>query len=127
MPEATTPVINNIPELIAQMSKINRYHTELFGDLAKPAQPRTARSLLDRHDDPAGSHLEQHAAFRRQPAAADLAAAPATLGAAIGHTRDKPTMANLLVTLMDKMDVPVSTRWQHGQALARHHFDGLKQ
>lgn len=51
VPEAHHPLShhNNIPELVAQMSKINRYHTQLFSQyLAKlRATPDGDGSLLD--------------------------------------------------------------------------------
>jgi len=53
-------------------------------------------------------NLEQHAALRRQSAAAGDGRRAGTLKGGRHLTYSgKPTMANLLVTLMDKMDVPV--------------------
>jgi hypothetical protein len=39
---------------------------------------------------------------------------------------DKPTMANLLVTLMDKMDVPIDTSAAAQAGSARHAVGNLK-
>ena len=75
VPEAHHPLSHhdNRPELIAHMSKINRYHTELFcavsGEAARDADGDG--SLLDHMTILYGSgHFQQHAALGRQPAAA---------------------------------------------------------
>ena len=48
--------------------------------------------------------------------------------AGISTYTDKPSMANLLVTLMDKMDVPVEQhRRQHGQASARYAVGNVRR
>ena len=75
VPEAHHPLShhNNVPELIAQMSKINRYHTQLFSQVSGEAARDAGRRRLaaGSHDDPLRlGHLEQHAALGRQPAAA---------------------------------------------------------
>ena len=66
VPEAHHPLShhNDIPELVAQMSKINRYHTTLFSKyLAKlRATPDGDGTLLDHMMILYGSgHLQQHA------------------------------------------------------------------
>ena len=75
VPEAHHPLShhNNVPELIAQMSKINRYHTRavlaVSGEAARDARRR--RLAAGSHDDPLRlGHFQQHAALGRQPAAA---------------------------------------------------------
>ena len=114
VPEAHHPLSHHddVPELIAQMSKINRYHTELFsqvsGEAARDARRR--RLAAGPHDDPVRlGHFQQHAAFGRQPAAAAGRRRGGTAQGRPASRRiaDKPSMANLLVTLMDKLDVPV--------------------
>ena len=75
VPEAHHPLShhNNVPELVARMSTINRYHTELFSQyLAKlRATPDGDGSLLDHMTILYGSGIsQQHCALGRQPAAA---------------------------------------------------------
>ena len=113
VPEAHHPLShhNNVPELIGQMSKINRYHAELFAQyLAKlRATPDGDGSLLDHLTILYGSGISNST----QHSGDNL---PLLLvGGGAGHWKGgrhlkfsgKPTMANLLVTLMDKLDVPV--------------------
>jgi len=113
VPEAHHPLShhNNIPELIAQMSKINRYHTQLFAQyLAKlRATPDGNGSLLDSMTILYGSGISNSA--RHSGDNLPLLIVGGGAGKLKGgrHLKysDKPTMANLLVTLMDKLDVPV--------------------
>ena len=113
VPEAHHPLSHHgdMPELIAQMSKINRYHTRavraVSGEAARDARRR--RLAAGPHDDPVRlGHLQQQPALGRQPAAPADRRRRGTLkgGRHLAYT-DKPSMANLLVTLMDKLDVPV--------------------
>jgi hypothetical protein len=113
VPEAHHPLShhNNIPELIAQMSKINRYHTELFAKyLAKlRATPDGDGSLLDHMTILYGSGISnstQHSGDNLPVLILGGGSGKHKGGRHLAYT-DKPTMANLLVTLMDKMDVPV--------------------
>jgi len=113
VPEAHHPLShhNNIPELIAHMSKINRYHAELFAKyLAKlRATPDGDGSLLDHMTILYGSGISnstQHSG-ENLPLLLMGGGAGRLKGGRHLHYTDKPTMANLLVTLMDKMDVPV--------------------
>jgi len=113
VPEAHHPLShhNNIPELIAHMSKINRYHAELFAKyLAKlRATPDGDGSLLDHMTILYGSGISnstQHSG-ENLPLLLMGGGAGRLKGGRHIHYTDKPTMANLLVTLMDKMDVPV--------------------
>jgi Protein of unknown function (DUF1552) len=113
VPEAHHPLShhNNIPELIAQMSKINRYHTQLFAQyLAKlRATPDGDGSLLDHMTILYGSGISNSTRHSGDNLPLLL------LGGGAGRLRGgrhlkysgQPTMANLLVTLMDKLDVPV--------------------
>ena len=116
VPEAHHPLShhNDVPELIAQMSKINRYHTQLFSQyLAKlRATPDGDGSLLDHMTILYGSGISNSTRHSGDnlPLLRD--------GRRLGTTQGRPasqvrrtsrSMANLLVTLMDKMDVPVDT------------------
>src|SRR5213083_699688 len=113
VPEAHHPLSHhdNVPELIAHMSKINRYHTELFSQyLAKlRATPDGDGSLLDHMTILYGSGISN--STRHSGDNLPLLVVGGGAGRLKGgrHLKysDKPTMANLLVTLMDKMDVPV--------------------
>ena len=113
VPEAHHPLShhNDIPELIAHMSKINRYHTQLFSQyLAKlRATPDGDGSLLDHMTILYGSGISN--STRHSGENLPLLVVGGGGGRLKGGRHvtysDKPTMANLLVTLMDKMDVPV--------------------
>jgi hypothetical protein len=113
VPEAHHPLShhNDIPELIAHMSKINRYHTQLFSQyLAKlRATPDGDGSLLDHTTILYGSGISN--STRHSGENLPLLVVGGGAGRLKGGRHltysDKPTMANLLVTLMDKMDVPV--------------------
>jgi hypothetical protein len=113
VPEAHHPLSHhdNIPELIAHMSKINRYHTELFARyLAKlRATPDGDGSLLDHMTILYGSGISN--STRHSGDNLPLLVVGGGAGRIKGGRHltfaDKPTMANLLVTLMDKLDVPV--------------------
>jgi hypothetical protein len=113
VPEAHHPLSHhdNIPELIAHMSKINRYHAELFAKyLAKlRATPDGDGSLLDHMTILYGSGISnstQHSGDNLPIMLVGGGSGQIKGGRHIAYT-GKPTMANLLVTLMDKMGVPV--------------------
>jgi Protein of unknown function (DUF1552) len=113
VPEAHHPLShhNDVPELIAHMSKINRYHTQLFSQyLAKlRATPDGDGSLLDHMTILYGSGISN--STRHSGDNLPLLVIGGGSGTLKGGQHlaygDKPTMANLLVTLMDKMGVPV--------------------
>ena len=113
VPEAHHPLShhNNVPELIAQMSKINRYHTQLFSQyLAKlRATPDGDGSLLDHMTILYGSGISNSTRHSGDNLPLLLVGGGAGRLKGGRHLmyRDKPPMANLLVTLMDKLDVPV--------------------
>jgi hypothetical protein len=113
VPEAHHPLShhNDIPELIAHMSKINRYHTQLFSQyLAKlRATPDGDGSLLDHMTILYGSGISNSTRHSGEnlPLLVVGGAGGRLKGGRHLTYSDKPTMANLLVTLMDKMDVPV--------------------
>jgi hypothetical protein len=113
VPEAHHPLShhNNVPELIEHMSKINRYHAQLFSEyLAKlRATPDGDGSLLDHMTILYGSGISnstQHSGDNL-PLLLVGGGAGRIKGGQHNHYSGKPTMANLLVTLMDKLDVPV--------------------
>src|SRR5499426_4367104 len=113
VPEAHHPLShhNDVPELITHMSKINRYHTQLFaGYLGKlRATPDGDGSLLDHVTILYGSGISNSTRHSGDNLPLLL------LGGGAGRWKggrhlnlaDKPTIANLLVTLMDKLDAPV--------------------
>ncbi|MEE2791885.1 MAG: DUF1552 domain-containing protein [Acidobacteriota bacterium] len=113
VPEAHHPLShhNNVPELIAQMSKINRYHTQLFSQyLAKlRATPDGDGSLLDHMTILYGSGISNSTMHSGNNLPLLLVGGGAGTLAGGRHLRyaDEPPMANLLVTLMDKLGVPV--------------------
>ena len=113
VPEAHHPLShhNNIPELIARMSQINRYHTQLFsGYLAKlRATPDGDGSLLDHMTILYGSGISnstRHAAENLPLLLIGGGAGRLKGGRHLAYSGEPP-MANLLVTLMDKLGVPV--------------------
>jgi hypothetical protein len=113
VPEAHHPLShhNDLPELIAQMSKINRYHTQLFSQyLAKlRATPDGDGSLLDHTTILYGAGISnsQRHSGDNLPLLVMGGGSGRIKGGRHLKYADKPMMANLLVTLMDKMDVPV--------------------
>ena len=113
VPEAHHPLShhNDVPEIIAHLSKINRYHTELFSKhLARlRATPDGDGSLLDHMTIMYGSGISNSTRHSGQNLPLMLIGGGAGRldgGRHLKYT-DKPSIANLLVTLMDKLDVPV--------------------
>jgi len=113
VPEAHHPLShhNDQPELIARMSKINRYHAELFSKyLAKlRATPDGDGSLLDHMTILYGSGISnstRHSGDNLPLLVVGGGTGRIKGGRHLAYT-DKPTMANLLVTLMDKLDMPI--------------------
>ena len=102
---------NNVPELIARMSQINRYHTQLFSQyLAKlRAAPDGDGSLLDHMTILYGSGISNSTMHAGNNLPLLLVGGGAGRLAGGRHLTysDEPPMANLLLTLMDKLDVPV--------------------
>jgi hypothetical protein len=113
VPEAHHPLShhNDVPGLIAQMSKINRYHTQLFSQyLARlRATPDGDGSLLDHTTILYGAGISnsQRHSGDNLPLLVMGGGSGRLKGGRHLKYDDKPMMANLLVTLMDKMDVPV--------------------
>jgi hypothetical protein len=113
VPEAHHPLShhNDVPELIAHMSKINRYHTQLFSKYLERlrATPDGDGSLLDHTTILYGSGISnstRHSGDNLPLLVMGGGAGTLKGGRHLTYS-GKPTMANLLVTLMDKMDVPV--------------------
>jgi len=113
VPEAHHPLShhNDVPEIVERMSKINEYHVKLFsGYLEKlRATEDGDGSLLDHMTILYGSGISNSNAH----SGVDLplllmgGGAGTLRGGRHLHYTDKPSNANLLVTLMDKMGVPV--------------------
>ena len=128
VPEAHHPLShhNDVPELIAHMSKINRYHTQLFAQyLAKlRATPDGDGSLLDHMTILYGSGISNSNSHAGTNLPLLVVGGGAGRLAGGQHLRysDEPPMANLLVTLMDKLNVPVE---RIGGSTGRLPIDGL--
>src|SRR5437867_1759647 len=113
VPEAHHPLShhNDVPELIAHLSKINHYHTELFSKyLARlRATADGDGSLLDHLTILYGAGISN--STRHSGVNLPLMLVGGGAGTLKGGRHlvydDKPSMANLLVTLMDKLGVPV--------------------
>jgi hypothetical protein len=113
VPEAHHPLShhNNIPELVEKMSKINTYHTTLFGKyLAKlQATPDVDGTLLDNIIILYGAGISNSNGHAPDNLPQML------VGGGAGRLKGgkhlvfpgKPSSANLLMTIMDKMDYPV--------------------
>ena len=102
---------NNQPELVEKMSRINRHHTGLFSNYLEKlrATPDGDGNLLDHMTILYGggiSNSTQHSG-RNLPVLVMGGGAGRLSGGQHLTYSDRPTMANLLVTLMDKLDVPV--------------------
>lgn len=113
VPEAHHPLShhNDVPELIARMSKINRYHVELFAKyLAKLDSTNDGDgSLLDHLTILYGSGISNSTRHSGDNLPLLLVGGGAATWKGGRHVayKDKPPIANLLVTLMNKFDVPV--------------------
>ena len=113
VPDAHHPLShhNDRPDLIARLSKINVYHAQLFSKyVGKLRATREGDStLLDTMTILYGSGLSNstwHTGENLPLIVVGGGAGKLKGGRHIKYT-DKPGMANLLVTLMDKLDVPV--------------------
>jgi hypothetical protein len=113
VPEAHHPLSHHsdVPELIARMSKINAYHTQLFSHYLEKlrATPDGDGSLLDHMTILYGSGISnsnRHSGDNLPILVMGGGAGRLKGGRHLVYS-DKPTTANLLVTLMDKLDVPV--------------------
>ena len=113
VPEAHHPLSHhdNHPDLIERMSKINRYHAQLFSQYVATlaATPDGDGSLLNHMTILYGSGISnstRHSGDNLPLLLVGGGAGRLKGGRHLTYS-DKPTMANLLVTLMDKLDVPV--------------------
>jgi hypothetical protein len=113
VPEAHHPLShhNNIPELIEKMSKINRYHTELFAKqlAAMKATPDGDGNLLDHSTILYGAGISNSNGHSGNDLPIVLLGGGAGTWKGGRHIKyaDKPSMANLLMTIMDKFNMPV--------------------
>jgi hypothetical protein len=113
VPEAHHPLShhNNVPELVAQMSKINRYHAQLFSQYLTKlrATPDGDGSLLDHMTILYGSGISNSTKHSGDNLPLLLVGGGAGRLKSGRHLKysGNPTMANLLVTLLDKLDAPV--------------------
>ena len=113
VPEAHHPLSHhaNVPDRVAQLSKINRYHAELFAKWLEKlrATPDGNGSLLDHMTILYGSGISNSDAHSgiNLPILVMGGGCGRLKGGRHLHYADNPNNANLLVTLMDKMDVPV--------------------
>ena len=113
VPEAHHPLShhNNQPAVVERMSKINTYHTQLFSNyLAKlRATPDGDGTLLDNMTIMYGSGISNSNAH--SPINLPILLMGGGAGKLHGgkHLKfaEKPSIANLLLTLMEKLDVPV--------------------
>ena len=113
VPEAHHPLShhNDVPELIAHMSKINRYHAELFSRYAAKlkATPDGDGNLLDHMTIMYGSGISnstRHAGNNLPILLLGGGSGRLPSGRHVSY-ENEPSLANLLVTLMDKMGLPV--------------------
>ena len=113
VPEAHHPLSHhdNHPDLVERMSKINRYHAQLFSQYVATlaATPDGDGSLLYHMTILYGSGISnstRHSGDNLPLLLVGGGAGRLKGGRHLTYS-DKPTMANLLVTLMDKLDVPV--------------------
>ena len=113
VPEAHHPLSHhdNVPELIAHMSKINRYHVELFSKYLGKLRATVDGdgSLLDHMTILYGAGISNSQAHSGLNLPLMLVGGGAGTLKGDRHVKykDSPSNANLLVTLMDKLGIPV--------------------
>jgi len=113
VPEAHHPLSHhdNIPELIAKMSKINRYHTTLFAQYLTKLRATNDGdgSLLDHMTILYGAGLSNSTGHSGDNLPLLLVGGGGGKLKGGRHIQypGKPSNANLLMTIMDKMDYPV--------------------
>ena len=113
MSEAHHPLShhNDAPEMIDRLSVINRYHLSLFGNYLQKlaATPDVDGSLLDNMSILYGagiSNSNAHAPDNLPVLLVGGGAGRLKGGRHLSYS-DRPMLANLLVSIMDKFDVPV--------------------
>ena len=115
VPDAHHPLShhNNNPELVERMSKINTYHTQLFANYLDKlaAIPEGDGSLLDNMTILYGCGISNSTSHSGVNLPVMLAGGGAGWLPGGQHLKydNEPTMANLLVSLLDKFDVPVDS------------------
>jgi hypothetical protein len=130
VPEAHHPLShhNNQPDLVEKMSKINAYHVTLFSKyLAKlKATPDGDGSLLDNITILYGSGISNSNGHSGNDLPILLVGGGAGTRKSGRHInyKDKPPLANLHVTLMDKMGLPVE---KHGASTGKLDLDTLAE
>ncbi|MBT8147332.1 MAG: DUF1552 domain-containing protein [Gammaproteobacteria bacterium] len=113
VPDAHHPLShhNNNPQLVERMSKINTYHTQLFANYLDKlaAIPEGDGSLLDNMTILYGCGISNSTSHSGVNLPVMLVGGGAGWLPGGQHIRydGEPTMANLLVSLLDKFDVPV--------------------
>jgi hypothetical protein len=113
VPDAHHPLShhNNNPALVGKMSQINRYHVELFSKYLDKLRntPDGDGSLLDHMTILYGGGISNSTIHSGQNLPVLLVGGGAGRWKGGQHLAydDEPTMANLLMTLMDKFGVPV--------------------
>ena len=113
VPEAHHPLShhNNLPELIERMSRINTYHAQLFSKYAAKlrATPDGDGNLLDHMIILYGAGISNSNAHSGENLPLMLVGGGAGKLKGGRHLKypNKPSQANLLMTIMDKMDYPV--------------------
>jgi hypothetical protein len=113
VPEAHHPLSHhgNVQELVAQMSKINRFHTQLFAQYLEKLRATSDGdgSLLDHMTILYGSGISNSNGHsgNNLPLLVMGGGAGRLKGGRHLQFPDEPSMANLLVTILDKLDVPV--------------------
>ena len=102
---------NNVPELVERMSRINRYHAELFSKYAAKlrATPDGDGNLLDHMIILYGAGLSNSNAHSGENLPQMLVGGGAGKLKGGRHLKypNKPSQANLLMAIMDKMEYPV--------------------
>ena len=113
VPEAHHPLShhNNNPQLVEKMSRINRYHAELFAQYLEKLRntPDDDGTLLDNMTILYGGGISNstiHSGLNLPVLLVGGGAGRLDGGQHLVYN-DQPTMANLLVTLMDKFDIPI--------------------
>ena len=113
VPEAHHPLShhNNVPELIEKMSKINRYHADLFAKyVTRLSETKDGdRSLLDNITILYGAGLSNSNGHSgaNLPQMLVGGGAGTWKGGRYLDFKDQPSQANLLLTIMDKFGVPL--------------------
>lgn len=113
VPDAHHPLShhNQVPELVERMSQINRYHAEITSRYLTRLSntPDVDGSLLDNMTLLYGCGISNSSGHSGEdlPLAVFGGAGGRLSGGRHLRYTDSPLMPNLLVTLMDKMDVPV--------------------